>query len=171
MVRRYTKDRMGNLDTWALGALEDITLHTLWELDLPFMDSMSTSYPSKMHLYWLRELFPGVADDDFSLHREISIHGGSASDGDVVSFYLEGSLRVGELLETIGIRGDKLYSYVSVWDHDPKPSDNASWATYKVEDHPVRVCTSALDAVLCYRMAGSGKTAVVYIPYELRVGT
>ena len=168
MVRRYTKDRV-NQKSWSLGALEEITVHQIWELDMEFMETMTTSYPRGVQLHWLRELFPGIQNDRFSLHTEISVHGGSCTNGDVVSVFVDDNLMVGELLQTVGVSGDKLYSFIALWDHDPKPSDTASWATYKVNDIVSRVETAALDTVLAYRMSASGSSAVVYIPFELRL--
>ena len=165
VVKKYTRNRM-NLKRWALGAIEDITCHQIWENKLPFFLSFSTSYPRKRMLPGLRELFPGVADKAFTLHNSIKCNGGQASGGDVVSCLVEGSIEIGELLMTVGMESE-LWSVFSLWEHSNIDAD-MTWRTYLVKDNVVKVQTKHIDTVCTYRMSGDGKSCVVHLPYELR---
>ena len=68
VVKKYTRDRK-NLKSWSLGAIEDVTCHQLWENRSPWFSSCSTSRPKRRALYGLREIFPGIADDRFTVRN------------------------------------------------------------------------------------------------------
>ena len=165
IVKRYTRGRQ-NLKNWALGAIEEITCHQIWENQLAFFLAFSTSYPRKNMLPGLRELFPGVADKAFTLHNHIKCNGGEASAGDVVSCLVDGTVEIGELLMTVGVEAE-LWSVFSFWEHSNMDAD-MTWATYLVKDNVVKVQTKDIDTVCIYRMSGDGNSCVVHLPYELR---
>jgi len=168
IVKRYTRDRK-TLKNWALGAIEDITCHQIWENSLPFFLAFSTSHPKGKMFYALRELFPGVADEAFTLHNHLKCNGGQASAGDVVSCLVEGKIEIGELLMTVGVVEGSvatLWSILSLW--KPRHTDEVAWATYWVDDHVVKVHTKNIDTVCTYRMCDDRQSCAVHLPYELR---
>ena len=169
VVKRYTRDRR-NLKSWNLGAIEDITCHQLWENRSPWFSSCSTSRPKGKALYGLREIFPGIADERFTLHNQIKCNGGQADAGDVVSFLFEGSMEICELLVTVGVSEGSvatLWSIISLWRHQSNESD-MSWWTFLVSDNVVKVATRHVDTVCTYRMSDDRQSCVVHLPYELR---
>ena len=163
VVKRYTKNRM-NLKKWALGAIEEITCHQIWENKVPFFLACSTAYPKKSMLPGLRELFPGVAE--LTLHNRVKCNGGQASAGDVVSCLVEGTIEIGKLLMTVGVENE-LVSVFSLWERSNMDTD-MTWMTLFVKDNVVKVQTKNIDTVCTYRMSGDGNSCVVHLPYELR---
>ncbi len=177
IVKRHTRDRC-NLTRWALGAIEEVTCHQIWELSLPFFMAFSESTPTGPVLNVLRELFPGVAGGSFTLHNNLKCNGGSASSGDVVSCLVDGVLHAGELLCTVGVRvegGDaSLWSCIALWDTATtaplfKTDRAIGWWTMTVwDDYIVKVPTSDIDTVFTYRMSSDKKSCMLYLPYEVR---
>ena len=84
LVVRYTRDRR-NLKAWDAGAIEEITCHQLWELSEPFWGVCNTAKPRGTILIPLKEMFPGVSDDCFTILNGVNGNGGSINSGDVVS--------------------------------------------------------------------------------------
>ena len=168
IVKRYTKDRK-NLKNWDLGVIEDITCHQIWENALPFFLAFSTSRPKGKMFYALRELFPGVADEAFTLHNHIRCNGGQASGGDVVSYLFEGNIEIGELCMSVGVvegSAATMWSMIVVW--KPLHIDQVAWAAYRVDDRVVKVCMANIDTVCTYRMSDDRRSCTVHLPHELR---
>ena len=157
------------MTSWSLGAIEEITCHQCWELSLPFFLAFNSAKPRGARQFdALNELFPGVADADFTLVSHLKCNGGQASPGDVVSFRLaDGIMRVGELLISIGVR-DKLYSVASIWPHSSV--DNGWLACVASDEHRVKFGTESLDTVFTYVRSGGGPSACLYLPFEVREG-
>ena len=67
-------------------------------------------------------MFPHVSAPIFTLHNEITLNGGAASVGDVVSFAVGGQTRVGKLLLNVGVASGTsaekpvMFSLVTVWE-------------------------------------------------------
>ena len=170
MVRRYTMLRK-ILKSWSLSVIEEVTCHSIWEMSHRFYNAFDTTVPTKHTLLSLQDLFPGVPSGDFSLHKTVSIHMGAAEVGDVVSCHYNGKLHFGELLITVGIAADKefggdVFSFVSLWEHHPQPSDDDTGRTFRVQDNPKLIQTCDLDACFIHRPAGDGNTSFVLIPRE-----
>ena len=102
MAKRYSTHRC-NLKSWEIGVIEDIPMHQIWELEMPFFQAFSTAHPRGACLHTLHELFPGVEDCDFTLRADITINGGKVGPHDVVCYDLQGTMHVGERLMTVGI--------------------------------------------------------------------
>ena len=169
-VLRYTRNRtIGR--SFELGVIEDITCHNIWELGLPFTAAYSTSIPKGAIKLMLREMYPDQPIDAVTLHREISLNGGSAVNGDVVSLDFDGKLEVGELVVTVGINrdGEKyLESIVSIWEIQAASDDRTSLSVL-VRDNPRRVPTATLHSVFTYHKSDDGHQAMLLIPFECRV--
>jgi hypothetical protein len=160
IVKQYSRDRC-NLQSWELGAFEDVTVHQLWELDLPFFNMFSTTMPRGRIFYALNELFPGIPNDCFTLHSQLKLHGGTASTRDIISFAFEGRLEVGRLMLTVGmICGSlaMLYALVEKWE----------FVNLRVRNDVVKVLASDLDTIFTHRMADDGESCAIWIPHELR---
>jgi hypothetical protein len=168
IVKRYTRDRK-NLTSWSLGAIEEVTCHQCWELTLPFFLAYDMATPrGERQLAPLRELFPHVPDDGFTLVSHLKVNGGQASSGDVVSALHDGTVIVGELLLSVGVEGT-LYSFVSAWQLVDEGAAVAGWGKYRVRDDAyVRLQTSSLDTVFTYAKSSDGSVAHVYFPIEVR---
>ena len=147
LFKKYCRDRR-NLQSWELGALEDITCHQIWEMQHEFFNTFGTSFPRGKIFHSLRDMFPGVADGDFTLHNGIKINGGSACVGNVVSFHFDGKVEVGQLLLNVGIES-RVFSFIAIWRLiTGRASTDASIAAYKVSgENVVKVIASDLDTV------------------------
>lgn len=165
IVKRYTRDRR-NLTSWSLGAIEEVTCHQCWELTLPFFLAYDMAAPrGERQLAPLRELFPNVPDNGFTLVSHLKCNGGQVSAGDVVSALHDGNMIVGELLLSVGVDGT-LYSFVSTWE---LVDEDAGWAKCRVRnDAYVKLQTSSLDTVFTYCKSSDGSVAHLYLPYEVR---
>ena len=118
VVKKYTRDRR-NLQSWDLGAIEEITCHQLWELGKPLLHTFKTAQPRPKMLDVLREIFPALQHDaSFSLVNDIKVHGGAANVGDVVTCTFDNCMVLGELLLGVVVTewgiGHKLLPRLSV---------------------------------------------------------
>ena len=173
IVKKYTRDR-NILKAWSLSAIEEITVHQVYETRMPFFNEMTVSQPRGNTFLFLRELFPGVEDKRFSLHADIHVNGATVNRGDVVSFWYMGETRTGEFLLCVGITSDdpgvpgQLKSFVSMWQPSPRAHDDMTCCTFLVRDNPVMVDASELDTCFTHRMSDDKTSSVVLIPYDCR---
>ncbi len=163
VVKKYTRDRR-NLQSWDLGAIEEITCHQLWELGKPFLNTFKTSKPRPKMLDVLRELFPGVQHDaTFSLVNDIKVHGGAANAGDVVTCSFDNCMVLGELLLGVVVTeggSDTKYSLVSLWE---PLVEHPRWPTFTVsENRVVKLQLNSVSCVHVYSMSLDRKTCLVY---------
>ena len=170
LVTRYTRDRK-NLKSWDSGAMEDIICHSLFELSKPFYGIVKTSQARGAILIPLREMFPGVDDQSFTILNDLSGNGGSINTGDVVSCMYNNSMHVGELLMAIGINADnskESYCIVSLWQRDAECTDIV-WVNHVVgRDNVVCLPLQHLDTVFVHGMSTDRSTCIVYMPLEVR---
>jgi hypothetical protein len=163
--KKYTRDRR-NLQSWDLGAIEEVTCHQLWELGKPLLQRLATYKPKGKMLDVLREAFPGVSDAAFMLANSIKVDGGAANAGDVVSCIVGGSRGIGELLMSVVVTeggSETAYSIVSLWD---LAEEHPAWPTLAVsESRVVKLLMDCLDKVHTYSMSLDRKTCVVHDPY------
>ena len=166
LVTRYTRDRR-NLVAFDAGALEEITCHQLWELGQPFLFASKTATPTRKLRLLLVDLFPAVDGGDSLLLSGISVNGGRASGGDVVSFRQNGVVQIGELLMSVGVKSTKsCFSFIAKWQFERA---NAAWSTFKVSDGDLcKIDSNLLDTVLLHRRSADNKSCAVYFPPELR---
>ena len=166
VVKKYTRDRR-NLQSWDLGAIEEVTCHQLWELGKPLLQTYTTSRPKGKMLDILRELFPDASGEaSFMLANSIKINGGAANAGDVVSCVIDGRHReLGELLLSVSVTegaSETLYSVISLW--GLVAADDA-WPKFAVSDGRVaKVPLKSLCTVHTYSMSLDRKTCLVYDP-------
>ena len=171
VIRRYTQNRK-ILKNWSVSVMEEVTCHSIWEMSHRFYNAYDTTNPARSTLSELHAMFPSVPDDDFTLHKTIYVHGGTAEVGDVVSFMYNGSLHVGELLITVGIAaessefGGDIFSFVSLWERLPQAYDDDAGQTFLVKDDPQLIPVSDLDTVFVHRPASDGKSSFLLIPRE-----
>ena len=169
IVKKYTHNR-NSLVAFDLCALEDVTVHQLWELSLPFFNMYDTAKPRGRVFHALRELWPGVPDEAFSLHTSLKLHGGSAATNDVVSFEHNGVMEVGLLRLAVGVQvGNEasMFAIMSKWVAMDASADG-SLQNYRVEDDIVCVSVASLDTIFTHRMSDAGDTCAVFVPWELR---
>ena len=169
LVVRYTRDRR-NLKAWDAGAIEEITCHQLWELSEPFWGVCNTAEARGTILIPLKEMFPGVSDDCFTILNGVNGNGGSINSGDVASCVHLG-IALGELLVAVGVRRANLYEaycIISLWQLHPESAD-VVWPMYVVSrDNFIVVPLQHLDTVFTYRMSADRSSCVVYMPSEVR---
>ena len=174
-AKKYTVNRKIT-KSFELGTLEDVTCHGLWELSLDFSQADSVSEPKGSILPALRECFPGIDDAAMTLHRGITIHGGKANPGDVVSYSFEGRMCVGKLWVVVGVLRKSetlLMAVVSVWqecnprDVGEDPEDT-SCRTYQVHSRKVKISCDELNTVFTYRMSDDGCLCTLLVPWECR---
>ena len=168
LVLQYTRDR-DNCKSFEVVSLEEICVHQLWEPVLPFFNSFKTSKPQGRIFHALHELFPGIPDRAFTIHRELKIHGGSASDGDVVSFLYNGRVEYGQLKLSVGIHAEvtELYSLVALWESLGHSSDG-SLVNFRCLDLCIKVQAHALRTVFTHQFSSSGDSCAILIPWELQ---
>lgn len=169
LALQYTRDR-DNGKGFELCALEEITVHQLWELALPFFNCFTTSKPHGRVFHALHELFPGIADHAFTLHRDLKLNGGNASYGDVVSFWYNGVLEFGQLKLAVGIQTaghPELHAMVAQWESLGMSSDG-TLQNFRCRDSCVKVLATSLDTVFTHRLSASADTCSVIIPYEFQ---
>ena len=78
-------------------------------------------------------MFPGVRLENVNIHTQIACMGGRAKKGDVVSFFVDGTMMVGELLVTVGVdygNASTLYSVIATWQFR---SRSAQWVDFDTE--------------------------------------
>ena len=168
LVMRYTRDRK-NLRSWDAGAIEEITCHSLWELSQPFWGCCKAANARGAILIPLRELFPGVYDDNFTILNSISGNGGRIHAGDVVSCILDGHMHIGQLIVSVGIQpACTAFAIVSIWQRHLDCKDNI-WSNYVVSrDNVVKLPLEQLDTVFTHAMSADKASCVVYKPVEVR---
>ena len=169
IIKRFTKDRC-NRSNWEINALEEVTVHALWELRLPFFNAIQSSLPRGRVFHALHDLFPGIADESFSLHTDLKINGGSTRTEDLVSYTFDGSMELGQLHMCVGISaGDTntLWALVGRWTCIGQTKDGA-WRSYRVTEDVYKVPASDLDTAFTYRMADNKESCCVFVPFECR---
>ena len=124
---------------------------------------------------WLEDMFPDESMHDLTLHADLTINGGACKNGDIVSFYYNGHLTVGELLLTVGVApsGGKLgqmFCFLSLFEYIPDDEADAdpTLAKYRVLNRTVKVPEHDLDTVFCHRFSRDGTICFVIVPYECR---
>ena len=140
-----------------------------------FFNDYKTSSPSKAIKLHLEDMFPGVPLDAFTMHTDLSINGGSARNGDMVSFELDGSVQLGELILTVGINTheiSEMVSIVNVWKyivgHASSSADDGSSAQFVKQDQCRKVPTRDLDTIFTYACNAAGTSCTLLLPYECR---
>ena len=122
-------------------------------------------------MHALHDLFPGIPDDAFTLHRELKLNGGNASVDDVVSFEFNGSMAVGQLKMAVGVHCSgtdaSLFALVALWEHLSVDADG-TLQNFRVRDTCVKVLASTLDTVFTHRFSKGGDTCAIILPYELQ---
>ena len=116
------------------GAIEDITCHQLHEMSQPFFCVCKSAQARGTILIPLREMFPGVEDNCFTILNGLSGNGGGINAADVVSFIADGRMQLGELMVAVGISRGSVYdshAIISMWSPHPESADVA-WPKYVV---------------------------------------
>jgi len=167
LITRYCRDRK-NLAAWDSNAIEEITCHQVWELTQPFMNASSIGVPRGLMLIPLREMFPGVADNQFKTLSAISCNGGACSPGDIVSFVYQGRLQVGQLLMTVAV-DDQAESLIARWTAVGQLQAKSHWAKFRVAGNDVQKVPSAcIDTVFIWKLDTDQNHSLVYLPAEVR---
>ena len=87
LVKRYTVHR-SNLRSWELGVIEELCMHTLYDVMKPggFLKGglHESSRPMPLTLRAVKEMWPGVPDDDISVSNHATGQDGVVTVGDVV---------------------------------------------------------------------------------------
>ena len=163
LVTRYARDRR-TLQSFETGVIEDITCHQLWELQRPLYFATKSAKPTQRMMHILKDIFPGA---ELLIVNNVSVNGGKANHGDVVAFFENDEMQVGQLLVTVGVVDTSAtVSFVAKWQQDKL---DASWLTCVVSDDDVcQIPTNTLDTVFTYRMASDRKSCAVHLPPELR---
>ena len=169
LVLRYGRDRK-NLRSFDAGLIEDITCHQVWQLQQHFYFALTTAKPQGKFVFALQELFPNVAVHGMAILNAISVNGGKASSGDIVSFWDDGQMHLGELFFSVGVKSTEhvSFSFVSKWQASKA---DGSWVTFLLpssETNVLKIECKCLDTVVTHRMAHDRKSCSVHLPPELR---
>ena len=172
VVKRYTRDRRCLL-RWELGALEEMTCHSRWELSEPFLRSghVNPTPPRPQALAVLRELFgdDARAGRELTMSNRVNARHGTIITNDCVLFEdpETHAHMASELLSNVAIGDDQL-SIVSRWRHvgvstDPRLRD------YAIEDDVTIVPSGCLLVSCTHRQNDAATSSYVYVPLEFRV--
>ena len=144
------------------------------QLKLPFLQACRTAAARGLVLHPLREIYPGVRQDDMFILSAIDCNGGACSPGDVVSFFLNGQIHIGQLLLSVGVKtqyGTYLNeSIIARWQRaSASLSVGSKWVDYKVSgEDAVKVQTECIDTVLLWSLAADAASCMIYLPAEIR---
>ena len=122
----------------------------------------------------LREMYPGVPDGDFTLHRTLRCSGGQTRHGDVVVCRYDGALQIGELLLSVSIASmqpPKIHCLVALWiARSAIGPANTDWCQFSIPNDGTLAHLTSDDILgsLTYRPADDGNTALAHIPFEYR---
>ena len=170
LVTRYCRDRK-KLSRWDMSAIEEITCHQIWQLQLPFMQACETAEPRGLMLIPLQEMYPGVPAANMRVCSAINCNKGSCSSGDVVSFLQEGT-QVGQLLMSVAVKtndGWKLESIIARWKLAKELRAGAMWAKFLITgDDVVKIPTECIDTVLVWAPTPDKTSCNIYMPPEIR---
>lgn len=170
--KRYCRGR-NILKSFELNIIKDITVHGMWELELPFYRAFSTAAPRGKQNMLLTELFANSGDRKLTIHNEISINGGGCSPGDCVSFMHEGRESVGQLLLTVGVAAEnanavgEMHCFIEKW--ELRAVSDPSIRTYNVVGCTVKVHEQCLDTVFVHTYSVDRKTCTILLPCECRL--
>ena len=159
-----------SLGNFNVGTMEDVFVHQLWELKLPFFNAFTTAHPSGRMLHALRELWPGVPDKAFSLHRNVKLNGGNTVNDDVVSFTVDGITQVGQLKLCVGVNDGAqtiLWALVTPWASLGKTSDGGV-ENFRVTDFVSKIPATSLGTIFTHRFSADRSTCSIILPYELQ---
>jgi len=168
LAKRYMQPRR-TLKSFERGVMEDITCHQIWELEQKFFLTYEATenITSKKLRDAINDSFPGVPLGCVSIHTQVACMGGRAMKGDVVSFFVDGTMLVGELLVTIGVKENDnkytMYSMIALWRFI---SQSDQWANFDTEEgqNLLRIRTDeSLRGVHTYRK-DSERVCLVHIP-------
>ena len=166
LVNKYGRDRR-NAKAFDCGLIEDITCHQLWELQQAFYFATHESKPTGIMRRLVQDLLPDVAPDAISMLSHIAVNGGRASPGDIVAFFQDGELQVGEMLLAVGMQSTTPVStaFIAKWQ---QLDLEGMWLMCRMSDSNVcQIDIKCLDSVLPYKPA-SDSTCAVFVPPELR---
>ena len=168
LVKRSLRDRQ-NHKGYERGALEEVTCHQVWE-----MDARSLKYglqnprkPSTLSLTALRELYPGIADDDMRVSSKAIVSNGTVSTGDFVFFFVNGRMQMGELIALVLIYTES-HAMVNSWEAASQPGDDIAYKRFKRTEKCVQVLLQAIECPVLYAPSTTGQTCTAYIPLEYR---
>ena len=149
------------------GLIEDITSHQMWQLSQTFYFATKSAKPTKRMLMILQDIFPCVDAKQLTIVSNISVNGGKAMHGDVVAFFQNNEMHVGELLVSVGVNNTaQTFSFIAKWQ---QVKLDVSWLSCVVSDDDVcKIPTNCLDSVLVYHMSSDRKECAVHLPCELR---
>ena len=166
LVTRYARDRRA-LKSFETGLIEDITSHQIWELSQTFYFATKSAKPTKRMLMFLQDIFPGVDAKQLTIVSNISVNGGKAMHGDVIAFFHNNEMHIGELLVSVGVKNTaQTFSFIAKWQ---QVKLDVSWLNCAVSDDDVcKIPTNCLDSVLVYHMSSDRKECAVHLPCELR---
>ena len=169
IIQMYAHVRY-NLQGFNVCALEDCTMHQLWELSLPFFNMYDSHQPRGRIFHALNALFPGVPNDKMTLHKKLKLHGGSSGTDDVVSYLHEGKFQVGQLKLVVGLdhgSGPLMFAIVTTWGVISE-SEDLSLRNFRVQNDVLKLNADQLDTIFTHRMSDGGDTCAIWVPYELR---
>ena len=161
VFKRYARGRT-ILRSFEKGVSQEVLCHNIYELCEKRSHVVSTSKPSKRQLTWLRSMFPDCSN--FTLHNEI-YRFGYVTHGDIIACTHENTLRIGELMLTVGMdRSDgtpTLQSIVSLFDS----GESDDWfISCHVRDVASKIESRNVLASLTYAMAADRSSCIVVDP-------
>ena len=116
----------------------------------------------------ITDVFPGVPLENVNIHTQIACMGGRAQKGDVVSFLVDGTMMVGELLVTVGVDDGNesiMYSVIAIWRFLSRSAQWVDFDTLREGDEIIIIRTDeSLRGVHVHRMARDGNSCLVHLP-------
>ena len=166
LIIRYSRDRHC-FKQFELGALEEVTVHQLWEICEPYMKCgfVNAHPPRARTLPLLQELFPGK---EFAVSAECRTGTGTVKLNDMALVVQDGIARIGEVVLFVAIDGDPC-AMLSKWAVDNLDRDG-KWADLRVasDDATYMVPVEGVLCSLTHRPSDDNRHTTVYLPLEHR---
>lgn len=164
LVKRQTRDRK-ILESFDLGAIEEITCHQIFELENPFLKFgiQDAVLPRALTRSALQDIFADVAEEHVKVGAAAILVNGTAKLGDFVAFETTpGEPRVGEVLAFVVV-GDREVALVDCWNRGQEPVDDAGFAKFYPTDSTSIIALSAVRNPVLYKLSARRHCCVVYL--------
>ena len=164
LIKRFTRDRK-TLESFELGAIEEITCYQFWELDNPFLKFgvQDPVVPRPLTSCALRDMYPDVSDEQRRVGSSAILENGTAKIGDFVVFEtVPGESRLGEVHAFLVI-ADREMIVVDCWDRGAEGVDEAGFVKFHPADASSIIAISVVQNPVIYKLSSRRRCCMAYI--------
>ena len=167
LALRYTRDRH-SLESYDLGATEEVTCHQLWEMEQPWLKFgiSETAKPRPLTMAALRDIFSDVPEDQIFAGSEAMLSNGTARNGDFVLIVEGTACRLGELLMLVVVNEREL-AIVECWDAS-SAVDTDGMMVFKATEMCSIISLEIVKCPVKYKLSKNKRFCRAYIDPEYR---